>query len=122
MRLDLREVRLNRDAECEKHKCAEELKVYDVMEKAEGAGGKVSEDLLVNEHDSVDAETFGEETSDANREDADKERDEGKKENGECRGEAQPGKQVVKIAVVGDREEIPRQVFLEWCLHGPSRH
>ena len=49
------------------------------MEEAEAAGGKVAEDLLVNEVNLVDAETFEEEASDANREDADKERDEGKR-------------------------------------------
>ena len=53
------------------------------MGEAEAAGGKVAEYLLVNEGNIVDLETFEEETSDANREDADKERDEG--------GEAEPG-------------------------------
>ena len=79
MRLDLRDVRLHLDAECEKHKRPEELKVDERMGEAEGAGGKVAGDLLVNEDNIVDAETFEEETSDANREDADKERDEGKR-------------------------------------------
>ena len=73
VRLDMRDVRLNRDAECEKHKRPE------LVGKAEAAGGKVAEDLLVNEDNIVDAGTFEEETSDANREDADKERDEGKR-------------------------------------------
>ena len=75
----MRDVRLNRDAECEKHKRPEELKVDELMGEAEGAGGKVAEDLLVNEDNIVDAGTFEEETSDANREVADKERDEGKR-------------------------------------------
>ena len=79
VRLDLRDVRMNRDAECEKHKQPEELKVDELMGEAEAAGGKVAEDLLVNEDNIVDAETFEEETSDANREDADKEGDEGKR-------------------------------------------
>ena len=75
----MRDVRLNRDAECEKHKRSEELKVDELMVVAGAAGGKVVEDLLVNEDNIVDAESFEEETSDANREDADKERDEGKR-------------------------------------------
>ena len=79
VRLDLRDVRLNRDAECEKHMQPEELKVDEVMGEAEAAGGKVAEDLLVNEDNIVDAETLEEETSDTNREDADKEGDEGKR-------------------------------------------
>ena len=79
VRLDMRDVRLNRDAECEKHKRPEELKVDELMVEAEAAGGKVAEDLLVNGDNIVDTETFEEETSDANREDADKERDEGKR-------------------------------------------
>ena len=68
VRLDMRDVRLNRDAECEKHKRPEELKVDELMGEAEAAGGKVAEDLLVNEDNIVDAGTFEEETSDANRE------------------------------------------------------
>ena len=63
MRLDLRDVRLNRDAECEKHKRPEELKVDELMEEAETAGGKVAENLLLNEDNIVDAEKFEEETS-----------------------------------------------------------
>ena len=87
VRLDMRDVRLNRDAECEKHKQPEELKVDELIGEAEGPGGKVAEDLLVNEDSIVDVETFEEETSDANREDADKKRDEGKRkmESGERR-------------------------------------
>ena len=81
MRLDIHDVRLSRDAEGEKHKRPEELKVDEMMGEAVAAGGKVAEDLLVNEDNIVDAEIFEEETSNANREDADKERDEGKKEN-----------------------------------------
>ena len=85
MRLDRRDVRLNRDAECERHKRPDELKVDELMAEAEAAGGKVAEDLLVNEDNVVDAEIFEEETSDANREDSDNERDEGngKMESGE---------------------------------------
>ena len=49
------------------------------MGDTEAAGGKVAEDLLVNEDHIADAEIFEEDTSDANREDADKERDEGKR-------------------------------------------
>ena len=60
------------------------------MWEAETAGGKVAEDLLVNEDNIVDAETLEEETSDACREDAHKEADE-QKENGLWRGEAEPG-------------------------------
>ena len=78
VRLDMRDVRLNRDSECEKHKRPEELKVDEQMGEAEAAGGQVAEDLLENEDHIVDAETFEVETSDANREDADKEHDEGK--------------------------------------------
>ena len=62
-----------------KHKRPEELKVDELMGEAEAAGGKVAEDLLVNEDNIVDTETFEEETSDANREDTAKERDEGKR-------------------------------------------
>ena len=49
MRLDLLDVRINRDAECEKHKRPEKLKVDELIGEAEAAGGKVAEDLLVNE-------------------------------------------------------------------------
>ena len=74
VRLGLRDVRLNRDAECEKYKRPEELKLDELMGEAEAAGGKVAEDLLVNDDNIVDAETFEEETSDANLQDANKER------------------------------------------------
>ena len=69
----------------EKHKRTEELKVDELMGEAEAAGGKVAEDLLANEDNMADAETFEEETSDASREVADKEGDEGKRnmESGE---------------------------------------
>ena len=65
VRLDLHDVMLSRDAECETYKRPEELKVDELMEEAD--------------------ETFEEEASDANREDAAKERDEGKRkmESGE---------------------------------------
>ena len=59
--------------------------------EAEAAGGKVAEDLVVNEDSIVDAETFEEETSDAKREDAEKERAEGKRKMMSGEGEAQPG-------------------------------
>ena len=88
VRRDLRDARLNHDAECGKYKRPEELKVDELTGGAEAAGGKVAEDLLVNEDTIVDVVTFEEKTSDANREDADKERDEGNKENGEWTGEA----------------------------------
>ena len=45
VRLDLRDVRMNRDVECEKHKQLEELKVDELMGEAEAAGGKVAEDF-----------------------------------------------------------------------------
>ena len=106
VRLDMRDVRLNRDAEREKRKRPEELKVDG---EAEAAGYTVAEDLLVNEDCIVDAKIFEEETSDANREGADKERDEGKR----------------KIWIVERRSRTRKTIldkFLEGCLHGPSRH
>ena len=48
MRLDLHDVRLSRDAESEKYKRPEELKVDELMVEPEAVGGKVAEHLLVN--------------------------------------------------------------------------
>ena len=96
VRLDMRDVRLNRDAGCEKRKRPQELKVDELMGEAEAAGGKVAEDLLVSEDNIVDAETFEEETSDANREDADNERDKGRRKR-----DSGVDKQAATIAVVG---------------------
>ena len=121
VRLDMRDVRLNRDAGCEKHKRPEELKVDELMGQATAAGGNVAEDLLVNEDNIVDAETFEEETSDANREDADKERDEGKRKM-DCGEEKrnQDNKRRRLQLLASEKKVFDK--FPEGCLHGPSRH
>ena len=115
----MRDVRLNRDAECEKHKRPEELKVDELVGEAEAAGGKVAEDLLENEDNVVDAETFKEETSDANREDADKERDEGKRkmESGEEKRNQDNKRRRLQF-LASEKKLLDK--FPEGCLHGPS--
>ena len=45
MRLDLCDVGLNRDAECDTHKRPEELKVCELMREAEAVGGNVARRL-----------------------------------------------------------------------------
>ena len=121
MRLDLRDVRLIRDAKCEKHERPEELKVDELMGEAEAAGGNVAEDLLVNEDNIVDAETFEEETSDSNREDADKKRDEGKRKmnGGEEKQNQDNTRRRLQLSA-SERKLLDK--FLEGCFHGPSRH
>ena len=121
VRLDMRDVRLNRDDESEKHKRPEELKVDELMEEAEAAGGKVAEDLLVNEDNNVYAETFEEETSDANREDAGNERDEGKrkKDSGEQK-QNQDNKRRRLQLLASEKKLLDK--FPEGCLHSQSRH
>ena len=42
VRLDLCDVGLNRDAECDTHKRPEELKVGELMGETEAAGGKIA--------------------------------------------------------------------------------
>ena len=122
VRLDMRDVRLNRDAECEKHKRQEELKVDDLMMvEAEAAGGKVAEDLLVNEDNIVDVETFEEETSDANREDADKERDEGKRKMDSGEEKQNYDNKGRRLQLLASEKKLLDK-FPEGCLHGPSRH
>ena len=113
VRLDMRDVRLNRDAECEK--------VDDLMEEAEAAGGKVAEDLLVNEDDIVDAETFEEETSDANREDADKERDEGRRKIDSGEEKQNYDNKRRRLQLLASEKKLLDK-FPEGCLHGPPRH
>ena len=117
----MRDVRLNRDAECEKHKRPEESKVDELMGEAEAAGGKVAEDLVVKEDNIVDAETFEEETSDANREDADKEHDEGKRKivSGEEK-QNQDNKRRRLQFFASEKKLLDK--FLEGCLYSPSRH
>ena len=120
VRLDKRDVRLNRDAECGKHKRLEELKVDELMEEAKAAGSKVAEDLLVNEDNIVDAETF-EEASEANREDADKERDEGtrKMDSGEEKQNQENKRRRLQL-LTSEKKLLDK--FPEECLHHPSRH
>ena len=79
------------------------------------------EDMLENEDNIVDDETFEEETSDANREDAVKERDEGKNnmESGEEKRN-QDNKRRRLQSLATEKELLDK--FLEVCLHGPSRH
>ena len=91
------------------------------MGEAEAPGGKVAEDLLVNDGNVVDAEIFEEETSDANREDADKERDEGKRkmESGEEK-RIQNNKRGRLQLLATEKKLLDK--FREGCLHGPSRH
>ena len=90
------------------------------MGAAEAAGGKVAEDLLVKCGNIVDAETFEEEASDANREDADKERDEGKRKmerEEEKRNQDNKRRRLQLFATEKCLDKFP-----EGCLHGPCRH
>ena len=79
VRLHLRDIRLNRDTECEKETRQEEMEVHELMGDTETAGDFVAEGLLKDGKNLVDAETCEERTSYANREDADKEPDESKR-------------------------------------------
>ena len=99
----------------------EELKVDELMGDPEAAGGKVAEDLLVNEENIVDAETFEQETSDANRGDADKERDESKRkmESGEEKRNQDNKRRRLQL-LASEKKLLDK--FPEGCLHGPSRH
>ena len=120
MRLDLRDVRLNRDAECEKHKRPEDMKVHELMRDAEAVGGNVAEDLLVNEDSIVDAETVEQESSDANREDANEERDEGKRkmDGGEEKRSQDDKRRRLQLLASGKKL---LNKFPEGCFHGPSK-
>ena len=113
--------RINRDAECEKHKRPEELKVDELMEEAEAAGGTVAEDLLVNVDNIVDVQTFEEETSDANREDADKEHDEGKRKIDSGEEKQNQDNKRRRLQLLASEKKLVDK-FLEGCLHSPSRH
>ena len=91
------------------------------MGEAEAAGGKVAEDFLLHEDNIVDAETFDEETSDANREDADKDRDEGKwkMDSGEEKRNQDHKRRRLQLLAT---ETKLLDMFPEGCLHGLSRH
>ena len=121
VRLDMRDVRLSRDAECEKHNRPEELKGGRADGEAEAAGGKVAEDLLVNEDNIVDAGTFEEETSDANREDADKERDEGKRKMDSGEEKQNQDNKRRRLQLLASEKKLLDK-FPEGCFHSPSRH
>ena len=104
-----------------KHKRPEELKVDELMGEAEAAGGKVADDLLVNENNIDDAETFEEETSDANREDTAKERDKDKRKIESGTEKRNQDNKRRRLQLLASHKKFLDK-FLEGCLHGPSRH
>ena len=91
------------------------------MWEAETAGGKVAEDLLVNEDNIVDAETLEEETSDACREDAHKERDEGKRKMDFGEEKQNQDNKRRRLQLLASEKKLLHK-FPEGCLHSPSRH
>ena len=91
------------------------------MWEAEAAGGKVAEDLLVNEDNIVDAETLEEETSDANREDADKEADESKRKMDSGEEKQNQDNKRRRLQLLASEKKLLDK-FPEGCLHKPSRH
>ena len=72
VRLDLHDVRVNRDPE----KCEVDLKMHDMMGETEAAGDTVQGNLVRDAKNAVDAEICDEEHRQMNHEDPRKERDE----------------------------------------------
>ena len=76
---------------------------------------------FAGEYNIVDVETFEEETSDANREDADKEGDEGKRKMDSGEEKRNQDTKRRRLRLLASEKEVLDE-FPEGRLHGPSRH